>query len=61
MFIKLHDDSTKIVDFVLMANFLVCAVFYSPDFTYTSNSFAFLSKLSKTGQHQNRDRRIKGK
>ena len=33
IFTKFHEDRTKIVDFLLIANFLVCAVFYSPDFT----------------------------
>ena len=36
IFTKFHEDRTKIVDFLLMANFLVCAVFYSPDFSRKS-------------------------
>ena len=29
---KFHEDKTKIVDFLLMANFWKCAIFFSSDF-----------------------------
>ena len=32
MFTKFHKDWIKIVDFLLMANFWKCAVFFVPDF-----------------------------
>ena len=34
IFTKFHEDRTKIVDFLLMARFLVCPVFFSSDFEF---------------------------
>ena len=38
IFTKFHKDWTKYVIFSLMANFLMCPVFYSPDFKYLSKA-----------------------
>ena len=47
IFTKFHKDRTKNVDFLLMANFWMCPVFYSPDFRYLTNlssGFEFYTK-----------------
>ena len=39
IFLKFHEDRTKIVDFLLMANFWTCLVFISSDFSSYASQF----------------------
>ena len=48
IFVKFHEDRTKNVDFLLLANFLMCLVFYSPDFIYILGSHILIFIKNKS-------------
>ena len=45
IFTKFHEDRTKIVDFLLMANFWKCPVFFAPDFTWSAVFWALEARI----------------